>query len=370
MKRVSGQVAWPDGSVGPGRIEYSDRIATARRAAAAPSDYIIPGFIDLQVNGADWTAQSRSVSIDVAVASAAEIRRLAARMAAEGTVAFLPTMITSALGRIEQVDREIVRARDSQIAEVPRTEAAIVGLHLEGPFIAATRRGAHQADTLLPRGAALERILALRSIRLITLAPELPGALDAIAQFNARGIVVSMGHSGATLEQARAALDAGARMFTHLFNAMRPMNHRDPGIAAAGLEPSTAFTALIPDGVHVHQAMLALAVRARGPAGIILTTDRRAIGRDPLLRAADGAARLADGTLAGSAITMLDGVRTMVERAGVALGEAARMASANPASLLGLTDRGRITRGARADLVVLDHQLRLKSVIVGGVEAG
>ena len=172
-------------------------------------------------------------------------------------------------------------------------------------------------------------------------------------------MVVSIGHTNATLDEANAGIDAGARMFTHLFNAMRPLNHRDPGVIAAALAPSPAMPALIPDGVHVHPAMLRLAVDARGKDGIILVTDKVALaqtsGAENIVGRAratirDGAARLADGTLAGSIISMLDGVRVMVDKAGVSIGDAAVMAATNPAKLVGANDRGRIQTSARAPI--------------------
>ena len=190
-------------------------------------------------------------------------------------------------------------------------------------------------------------------------------------------MVVSIGHTNATLDEANAGIAAGARMFTHLFNAMRPLNHRDPGVIAAALAPSPAFAAIIPDAVHVHPAMLRLAVAARGKDGIILVTDKVALAQTSGVeknvgraRAAirDGAARLADGTLAGSIISMLDGVRVMIEKAGVSIGDAAVMAATNPAKLVGANDRGRIDVGARADLIVLSPALELKSVHIGGRE--
>ena len=219
----------------------------------------------------------------------------------------------------------------------------------------------------------------MSALRLITLAPELAGGLDAIRRLTARGVVVSIGHTNATLDEANAGIAAGARMFTHLFNAMRPLNHRDPGVIAAALAPSRPQSpGIIPDGVHVHPAMLRLAVqrsrqrrtssssptksRSRG------TTDtEKNVGR---ARATirDGAARLDDGTLAGSIISMLDGVRIMVEKAGVSIGDAAVMAATNPANLVGANDRGRIQVGARADLILLNRALELKSVFIAGRE--
>ena len=186
----------------------------------------------------------------------------------------------------------------------------------------------------------------MRALRLITLAPELPGALDAIRRLSARNVVVSIGHTNATLDEANAGIDAGARMFTHLFNAMRPLNHRDPGVIAAALAPSAALAGIIPDGVHVASRDIALAFAARGTADMILVTDKVALagttGTEKTVGRAratirDGAARLDDGTLAGSIISMLDGVRVMVEKAGVTIGDAAVMAATNPAKLIGAT---------------------------------
>jgi N-acetylglucosamine-6-phosphate deacetylase len=247
-------------------------------------------------------------------------------------------------------------------------------MHLEGPFISAARLGAHPPLNLIPRGAALERVAALARLRVVTLAPELDGALDAITRLNANGIAVSLGHSGATLEQAQAAVAAGARMFTHTFNAMAALHHRRPGIAAAAMLPSSAFAAVIADGVHVHPEMLRLLYRTRGAAGICLTTDRVATrgnsDSSPLggAKLNAGAARMPDGTLAGSVISMLDAARLMVDRAGASPGEVALMGATNPARVLRLDDCGKLEAGARADLLVLSPALELKAVIIGGRE--
>jgi N-acetylglucosamine-6-phosphate deacetylase len=227
-------------------------------------------------------------------------------------------------------------------------------MHLEGPFISAARLGAHPALNLEPCGAALERVAALPALCMITLAPELEGSLKAVSRLSARGIAVSLGHTDASLEQAQAGVDAGARMFTHTFNAMAPLNHRHPAAA--------------------HPAMLRLLYLARGAGGICLTTDRAATraggGASPLAAAtgAGSAARMPNGRLAGSVITMLDAVRLMVEQAGASVGEAALMASSNPARVLGLSERGRIEAGTIADLLVLGPGLELKAVFIGGRE--
>lgn len=373
MGRLRGLVARADGSTLPGTVSFDEAIAAVEAAGdAAAGDYILPAFIDLQVNGAG--------AIDVMGASADALLRLGAELAREGTAGWLPTAITAPLERVERVAATIAEASAAQAARASdasgtaEAAAAILGMHLEGPFISPARLGAHPALALAPHGEALERIAALKVLRLITLAPELDGALEAIAHLGARGVAVSLGHTDATLEQAQAAVAAGARMFTHTFNAMAPLHHRRPGAAAAAMLPSHALAAVIADGVHVHPEMLRVLYRARGAAGICLTTDRVAIsgerGASPLAGAMprDGAARMPNGTLAGSVISMLDGARMMVERAGASVGEAALMGATNPARVLGLGERGRIEAGARADLLVLGPALELKAVIVGGRE--
>ena len=370
IKELYGLVVRPDGSGFRGRVSFSDRIEAIEATAQAGDDYILPGFIDLQVNG--------SHGLDVMAGSAEEIRALAHHLAREGTTAFLPTAITSPIERIIRVHGAIADAIAAETAGSSAQAAAIIGMHLEGPFISPMRLGVHPKLNLEPRGEQFERILALERLRLITLAPELDGALAAIRQLARRGVAVSIGHSDATLEQARTGIAAGARMFTHLFNAMRPLHHREPGVAGAAMIPSEALAAVIPDGVHVHPEMLRLVYRSRAAAGMLITTDKVAVAGagpdfapaigDERVRIADGAARLSDGTLAGSIISMLDGVRLMVESVGVPIGEAAMMATINPALILGLADRGAISIGARADLIVLSRDLKLKAVFISGHE--
>jgi N-acetylglucosamine-6-phosphate deacetylase len=367
--QLTGVIARPDGSLIRGRVTFTDRITALEPASNGGNDYILPGFVDLQVNG--------SHGIDVMNASPDEIATLSRHLAREGATAWMPTAVTAPIEKIAQVHDSIAHAYENSRQASPADSAAILGMHLEGPFISPVRLGAHPTFNLEPRGDAFERVLAMRALRLITLAPELPGGIEAIRRLAGRDVVVSIGHSNATLDEANAGIAAGARMFTHLFNAMRPLNHRDPGVIAAALAPSPAFAAIIPDAVHVHPAMLRLAVAARGKDGIILVTDKVALAQTSgaeknvgRARAAirDGAARLADGTLAGSIISMLDGVRVMIEKAGVSIGDAAVMAATNPARLVGANDRGRIDVGASADLIVLSPALELKSVHIGGRE--
>jgi N-acetylglucosamine-6-phosphate deacetylase len=366
--QLSGVIARPDGSLLRGRVTFTDRITALEPSSNGGNDYILPGFVDLQVNG--------SHGIDVMNASPDEIAALSRHLAREGATAWMPTAVTAPIEKIAQVHESIANACENS-RQSSANSAAILGMHLEGPFISPLRLGAHPTLNLEPRGDAFERVLAMRALRLITLAPELPGGIEAIQRLAARDVVVSIGHTNATLDEANAGIAAGARMFTHLFNAMRPLNHRDPGVIAAALAPSPAFAAIISDAIHVHPAMLRLAVAARGKDGIILVTDKVALAQTTGIeknvgraRAAirDGAARLADGTLAGSIISMLEGVRVMIEKAGVGIGDAAVMAATNPAKLVGANDRGRIDVGARADLIVLSPALELKSVHIGGRE--
>ncbi|HLX05719.1 MAG TPA: N-acetylglucosamine-6-phosphate deacetylase [Candidatus Binatus sp.] len=367
--KLSGLIAKPDGSIVRGQVSFEDRITALDAVSDVGDDYILPGFVDLQVNG--------SHGIDVMNASADALGTLSRHLAREGTTAWMPTAVTAPIEKIAKVHDSIASAFESSHHNTSANGAAILGMHLEGPFISPHRLGAHPRLNLDPSGDALERVLAMRALRLITLAPELPGALDAIRKLTARDVIVSIGHTNATLDEANAGIGAGARMFTHLFNAMRPLNHRDPGVIAAALAQSPAIPAIIPDGVHVHPAMLRLAFDARGRDGLILVTDKVALagtsGSEKIVGRAratirDGAARLDDGTLAGSIISMLDGVRIMVEKANVEIGDAAVMATTNPARLIGANDRGRVQIGAHADLILLSRALQLKSAFIGGRE--
>jgi N-acetylglucosamine-6-phosphate deacetylase len=367
MRTLSGRIAHPDGSIVAGQIRFDATIA-AIDVSDASSDYILPGFIDLQVNG--------SHGLDVMSASVDDLIQISEKLAREGTTAWLPTAVTSPIAQIEKVHRAISEA----MARQQRDEdagARILGMHLEGPFISPLRLGAHPKLNLEPRGEAFECVMALEHLKVVTLAPELPGALDAIKRLTSRGVVVSIGHTNATFEEASAGVAAGARMFTHLFNAMRPLNHRDPGVIAAALTNEVAMPAVIPDSVHLAPEILRLVYTTRTARRMLITTDKVSlaattpdasmrIGREQA-RIVDGAARLPDGTLAGATISMLEGARVM-RTIGADIGELALMGAGNPANLLGETHRGRLQPGAVSDIIVLNEALELKTVFVAGHE--
>jgi N-acetylglucosamine-6-phosphate deacetylase len=224
--------------------------------------------------------------------------------------------------------------RAARAAGTRYAESAILGMHLEGPFVSPHRLGIHPSLSLLPTGEGLEQVMRLNTLRLITIAPELDGALEAIPTLVAKRIAVSIGHTNASYEQAMAGVAAGARMFTHVFNAMPPLHHRAPGAAGAALSDSSAMAALIADGARIL----------------------------------DGAARGADGSLAGSIITMLDAVRIMHRYTDIDARGIMDAGSYNAARVLRLDDRGNLLLRSRADLLLFDRQLDLKAVFIDGQE--
>jgi len=346
-----------------------DAPVAAGRVIEVGAGWIAPGFIDLQVNGA--------LGHDFGGAPAA-LAAVAGWLPRTGVTAFLPTLITAPLPRL----RAALAALGEQMAG-PLAGARPLGVHLEGPYLHPDYRGAHAAAWLRPADLdELAGLCAAGPVRLVTLAPEQPGALAAVAWLRARGIIVSAGHSGASYAEARAAFAAGVTLGTHLFNAMPPLHHRAPGLAGALLTAGLpaagvpgARAGLIADGVHVHPAALALAYRARGAAGLALVTDAMAglglgdgdydlAGQRVAVRA--GIARLPDGTLAGGVAPMDAVVRTMRAACDCPASAAVRMATATPAAALGLTDRGRLAAGAVADVVVLDAALRVRLTVTAG----
>ncbi len=365
---ISGRLVLDD-RVAPGRLTLEGgRIAAVEldegAGATADGPYIAPGFVDVHVHG--WGGHD-------AMGDGEALDGMARRLLRRGVTSFLPTAVTAPLDVLSGfADR--VRAWSP---DAPADGAEPLGFNLEGPFLAASRRGAHdQAHLLIPADvprAALEPLVD--GLRLITVAPELPGAIELIGWLRDRGVAVSVGHSAATVEQARAGYAAGASSTTHLFNAMTGIDHRAPGVALAALLEDDAYVELIADGLHVDPAVWPLITRLKPADRLLLVSDAVALagtgdGRGWIggleCEVVDGRVTLVGTTtLAGSAIALDSAVRNLVA-SGVALPAAIAAASRNPLMLLGISDRGRLAVGQRADLVELDPALRVRRVMRDG----
>jgi N-acetylglucosamine-6-phosphate deacetylase len=347
------------------RIELEgDRIAAIRPDPQGERGPIIaPGFVDLHVHG--WGGHDAMGGIDA-------LAGMARALAARGVTSFLPTAVSAALPELATFAAS-VRAFRAQTSE----GAEALGSNLEGPFLNPLRCGAHAPEHLrAPRDVDPETLEPLLDgLRVMTVAPELPGALELIGRLAGRGVVVSLGHSDATLDEALAGYAAGARSTTHLFNAMTGLDHRAPGLAAAALADDAVAVELIADGHHVDLALWPIVWRAKPDDRLLLASDAIAPAGSSAGTAELGvmAVAIRDGratvagteTLAGSLIGLDDAVRNLVA-AGAPLTRAVAAASANPARLLGLADRGGIAPGLRADIVELDDELRVTDVLVAG----
>lgn len=364
----AGHVVTPARTFAPGWLEVVDgRIAgvgPGRPPRTAdvdlPDATVVPGFVDTHVHGGGGAAFDGGDAGAAGQVVAAHLRH--------GTTTMVASLVTDTLDGL---------ARSAQ-GLVPLVEDGVLaGLHLEGPWLSSRHAGAHDPDLLAtPTPEAVDRMLTACAghLRMVTVAPELPGGLDAVRQLTAAGVVAAIGHTDATYDQARAALDAGAAGGTHLFNTMRGLHHREPGPAAALLEHPDAFVELIADGVHVHPAMVGLAAAAK-PHLTVLVTDAMAaaggadgdfrLGRLDV-RVRDAVARLDSGAIAGSTLTMAAAVRFAVQRAGLGLEDAVRAASATPATVHGLKRVGALRPGYAADLVVLDDALEVRRVMRRG----
>lgn len=324
---------------------------TAPAGALDLGDAILaPGFVDVQVNGTG--------PVDFAVAPVEQIVGAVDALVAGGTTGLLLTICSASLDAYDVILERAVRVRAAR-------PDAVIGVHLEGPFLGGAP-GAHPPEVLRPADLAfLRHVLETYGdlVRLVTLAPEADPELAATRMLAAKAVVVALGHSTVDFDGARRAADAGATMVTHLFNGMAAMHHRTPGLAGAALDDPRLVPSVIADFVHVHPALLKLALHARVDA--VLVTD--AVATEPPVVERDGAAYLADGTLAGSTLTM-DAVLRNVVSLGVPMAAAVRHVTANPARAMRENDRGRIAPGARADLVALDPiTLSVRTVWVAGV---
>ena len=327
--------------------------------------YLVPGLIDVQVNGGGGVMFNNETTAEALAAIARGHRKY-------GTTGMLPTLISD---DAEVMQRAIGATHDAIAQGVP----GILGIHLEGPYLAAARKGTHNADKFRVPGA--DEIAMATSldngVTLITLAPECVPVATIRAMADA-GAIVCAGHTAASYEETRAGLDAGITGFTHLFNAMTPLQGREPGVVGAALDDANSWVGVIVDGVHVHPASLRVAIAAKPRGKVLLVTDAMPmVGSDDpsfhlygeTITAIDGVVRNAAGSLAGSALDMASAVRNAVHLLGLPLAEACRMASQYPAEFLGLRhSHGRIAPGCRADLVVLDANVKVQHSWIGGTE--
>jgi N-acetylglucosamine-6-phosphate deacetylase len=347
------RVITPTGVLAPGAVDVEDgRIVAVSATSGRVQDVTLaPGFIDVQLNGYD--------DVDVAVADNDDWDRLDELLLRQGVTAWCPTIVTSPLNSYSAALARVTAAATTRGPASP----TMLGVHLEGPFLGGAP-GAHDPDLI--RTLDLDWLASLPPIvRLMTLAPEQPTARDAIRALAARDVVVALGHSTASYEEATAAIDAGARLVTHCFNGMGPLHHRRPGLVGAALSDNRVAVSVIADLQHVHPAAVGLVFRAKPRGKVVLVSDAIAWRVDGV-RVVDGAAQFADGTLVGAIAGLDQAVANTVLHAGVDLFDAVYAASTAPADLLGLADRGRIAPGARADFVALDDELRVTGTWIAG----
>ncbi len=332
------------------------------------SDSIIaPGLIDIHVHG--------GAGHDVMQPGDGALARMEQHFAKHGVTSYCPTTVTAPLEATYSALDCLALAQS-----LPRNgdRAQPVGMHLEGPFLSHAKRGVHPPENLIePSIELFEKMWEAASgkISLMTVAPELRGAAEMIREATSRGVCISLGHSDATFADAEAGIEAGGRHATHTFNAMRPLDHREPGILGAVLTDDRVTADLIADGIHVHPEMVRLLLRAKGPAGAVLITD--AISATGM---GDGKFRLGnfevevkgdhceyEGKLAGSVLTLDRALRNVTQFAGWSLQQSLRLATLNPAKVLGRNDIGVIAAGAKADFVVLSREGEVQRTIIGGL---
>lgn len=346
----------------------SDTEIPVGRLLDFPDLILAPGFIDIHIHG--------GAGRDAMEADEAALAQIERQLVQHGVTAYLPTTVTASqekiLNTLSGLGKLIGHANKNRGRAIP------LGIHLEGPFISHEKRGVHPPQDLLPPSPqALERFwqASAGTIRMMTIAPELAGATETIRYARTLGVHSSLGHSNATYQQAQSGIAAGADHATHTFNAMRPLDHRDPGILGAVLENDDLTADIIADGIHVHPSTLNLFLRAKGAERAILITDAISATDMPdgiyslgglEVQVSNGRCEY-QGRLAGSVLTLDRAIRNVMSFAGWKLQQAVRLATLNPAQRLGITDkRGLLAPGRRADLVVLTHEGQVAHTIIGG----
>jgi N-acetylglucosamine-6-phosphate deacetylase len=351
-----------DGRIAAVVADSDARVANAQ-AVDLKGGMLLPGFLDTQVNGGGGVLFNNAPTVDT-------IRRIGEAHRRFGTTGFLPTLISDDLSVIANA---IAAVREAIAARVP----GVIGVHIEGPYISAERKGAHDAAKFRDLDARGVELLASLGVgrTLVTLAPEVTNA-ETIRLLSRRGVTISAGHTNATWEEMQEAFAHGVRGVTHLYNAMSPMNHREPGVVGAALLDPRCWCGLIVDGRHVHPAALQVALHCKPPERLMLVTDAMpTVGGDidsfmlqgRRITVVNGVCVDENGTLAGSALDMATAVRNCVEMLDLPIEQAARMASTWPAEFLGLGDQlGRIAPGYRASLTLMDQDLRVTRTWIDG----
>ncbi|MFB9565802.1 N-acetylglucosamine-6-phosphate deacetylase [Saccharopolyspora hordei] len=367
---AGGQVVTPEGVLDRGWVRVAGGTIAEVGTGATPAgevvdlrgQWLVPGFVDIHCHGGGGGSFT-STEVDQARTAIAAHRR-------HGTTTMLASLVSAPLPDLAK--------QISALSDLV-TDGELAGIHLEGPFLSSARCGAHDPASLrAPATAAVQQLLdaGRGAVRMVTLAPELPGGVDAVRQLVDHGVIAAVGHTDAVLSQVVPAVEAGATVATHLFNAMRPLHHREPGPIGVLLEDERVTVELICDLVHLHPAIVQLAASHAGTGRTVLVTDAISatdagdgtyeLGGLPVT-VTDGEARLADGSLAGSTLTMDVAFRNLVESCGQSVPAAVAAASTRPARLLGLGDRtGAIPPDLAADLVVLDTDLQLTGVLKDG----
>lgn len=365
--------------IGPGR-----GVSGGEDSIDVSGHIVVPGFVDGHVHGVD--------GFDT-LGPEGSIAEIAARLPRHGVTSFSPTTVACPP---EELDRVLEGVEASRVAPAPGS-ARVLPAHLESNFINPDFRGAQPLDCLRlppPSSAPSDKVGSFSAedvlsviersrsdVGVATLAPELPDALELVGRLRNLGIQVSLGHSGATYDQALAAIEAGAKRATHLFNRMPPLGHREPGLAGAVLASEEVACEIVCDMLHVHPAMVRVALGAKGRTGLLAVSDGLAaaglpdgavvtLGGRTVTVGETGGARLEDGTLAGSALALGEAFRLLVLHARIALVDAVHLCSTSPAGSLGLHGFGALAEGAHADLVVLDQGLVVRKTFVAGMEAG
>ncbi|WP_277605234.1 N-acetylglucosamine-6-phosphate deacetylase [Glycomyces sp. L485] len=357
-----GRIVTPEGVVAGALVVEGDRIAAVEERDGEPTGWVLPGFVDIHCHGGGGHSLTSG--------DAASARGAAAFHASRGTTTLVASLVSST--------HEFLLEATGNLAPLV-ADGTLAGIHYEGPYISKAERGAHAAEVLRdPDTGELGELIDAGegAVKMVTIAPELPGAIEAIEFLDSRGVVPSIGHTDASFEQTMDGIDAGAQSATHLFNAMRGFDHREPGPIPALLADERIFSEIIADTAHLHPGTMRFAFDVSLPGWTILVSDAMdaagladgtyRLGRHQV-KVREGVATVAGtDTIAGSTITLLDAVRNAVNLAGQSMEAASQMASATPAELLGLHEVGAIEPGRLADAVVLDDDLNLVSVMRRG----